>query len=307
MPYFQKQKKPKVQIEAPAQKDLVMEKGSEMETDKMEIDNKRTEEGKWHDESESDDSDSDESDDEEAQRQYLNDMEKRIGVIKEWKTDKEFKKSKKAEERKRNQFPLTPRELAIATEMVTSKKNKRDLEELMYDKNSFNDPNELPEWFTTNEKRHRFRRLPEVDQNLVSMYSERQKAANVRTIKKVAEAKARKKRRFAKKAEKARKSAEGVLSQDDVSAREKESQIKRIYSKAGLKKNEKEKITYVPIKQGGGKRVPRPAGVKGKFKVVDSRMKTDMRAKKASERRQGLKPSKGRGLNVRNAKKSNKK
>ena len=138
------------------------------------------------------------------------------GVIKERRDEQEYLKSKKAEERKRNQFPLTPKELAIATEMVTSKKRKRDLEELMYDKNSFNDPNELPDWFTVDEKRHRFRRLPEIDQNLVSMYAERQKAANARTIKKVAEAKARKKRRFAKKQEKARRQAEGVLAQDRV-------------------------------------------------------------------------------------------
>ena len=90
---------------------------------------------------------------------------------------------------------------------------------------------------------------------------------------------------------------------DDTGDREKQAQIKRIYNKAGLKK-EKEKVTYVPIKQGGGKRVSRPAGVKGKFKVVDSRMKTDMRAQKAAERRQGKRPSGGRGLNSKN-KKSN--
>ena len=61
---------------------------------------------------------------------------------------------------------------------------------------------ELPEWFTLDERRHRFRRLPEVDQGLISMYSERQKEANARTAKKVIEAKARKKRRFMKKQEK---------------------------------------------------------------------------------------------------------
>ena len=34
----------------------------------------------------------------------------------------------------------------------------------------------------------------------------------------------------------ARKAAEGVLNQEDVSAKEKQAQIKRIYNKAGLKK-----------------------------------------------------------------------
>ena len=53
----------------------------------------------------------------------------------------------------------------------------------------------------------------------------------------------------------------------------------------------------MPIKQGAGRRVARPAGVKGKFKVVDRRMKTEMRAEKAKERRQGKRPTGGRGLN----------
>merc|ERR1712227_338831 len=221
-------------------------------------------------------------------------MEERIGVLKHRRDETEFLKSKKKEERKREQFPLTPKELAIATEMVTSKKRKRDLEELMYDKNSFNDPQELPEWFTLDERRHRFRRLPEVDQGLISMYSERQKEANARTAKKVIEAKARKKRRFMKKQEKARKQAEAVLNQEDTSAKEKSSLVRRIYGRAGLKK-EKEKVTYVPIKKGAGRKVSRPAGVKGKFKVVDSRMKTEMRAQKAKERRTGKNPNGGKG------------
>ena len=53
----------------------------------------------------------------------------------------------------------------------------------------------------------------------------------------------------------------------------------------------------MPVKQGAGKKVSRPAGVKGKFKVVDKRMKTEMRAEKAKERRAGKRPSGGRGLN----------
>ena len=63
-----------------------------------------------------------------------------------------------------------------------------------------------------------------------------------------------------------------------------------------------EHITYVPVKQGAGKKVARPAGVKGKFKVVDRRMKSEMRADKARERRQGKRPSGGRGLNSMNRK-----
>ena len=73
-----------------------------------------------------------------------------------------FFSQEKEEKRKREQFPLTPEQLALATEMVTSKLSKRNLEERMYDRYAFNDPEGLPEWFTEQEKKHRFRRAPQV-------------------------------------------------------------------------------------------------------------------------------------------------
>lgn len=53
---------------------------------------------------------------------------------------------------------------------------------------------ELPEWFTEEERQHRRRQLP-VDKATVEAYRQRWKEINARPIKKVAEAKARKKRR----------------------------------------------------------------------------------------------------------------
>lgn len=56
------------------------------------------------------------------------------------------------------------------------------------------DEGELPEWFVQEEKQHRIRQLP-IDKKDVEHYRKRWREINARPIKKVAEAKARKKRR----------------------------------------------------------------------------------------------------------------
>lgn len=60
---------------------------------------------------------------------------------------------------------------------------------------SFNEEEgELPEWFTEEEKQHRRKQIP-LDRQTVEEYRQRWREINARPIKKVAEAKARKKRR----------------------------------------------------------------------------------------------------------------
>lgn len=55
--------------------------------------------------------------------------------------------------------------------------------------------------------------------------------------------------------------------------------ISSIYKKAGVGK-EKREVTYVVAKKGAGRKIRRPPGVKGVFRVVDGRMKKDLRGNK---------------------------
>uniref|UniRef100_A0A8C8DLT5 pre-rRNA processing protein FTSJ3 n=1 Tax=Oryzias sinensis TaxID=183150 RepID=A0A8C8DLT5_9TELE len=182
--------------------------------------------------------------------------------------------------------------LALGCQIATSKKKTRDLVDNSFHRYAHSeDPWEVPEWFLDDERKHRQRPV-EVTKEMVEEYKQKWKEINARPIKRVAEAKARKKRRMLKKTEQAKKKAEAVVNTVDISEREKMAQLKSIYKKAGLGK-EKREVTYVVTKKGAGKKVRRPPGVKGVFKVVDGRMKKDMRGMQRKE--QHAKGGKGKG------------
>jgi len=174
---------------------------------------------------------------------------------------------------------LTADELALGTAIATSKKRKRDIIDDSFNRNTFNDEN-LPDWFLEDERKVNFQN-PVVEKHVskadLKYYLAKDMNINVKTIKKVAEAKAKKKKRLQKKREKARKQAETVTDSEAMSGAEKAAQIKAIYKKAGLLHKKKDPKTYVFAKKGTGKRVSKPPGVKGKFVVVDKRMKKDKR------------------------------
>ncbi|XP_043932573.1 pre-rRNA 2'-O-ribose RNA methyltransferase FTSJ3 [Protopterus annectens] len=178
---------------------------------------------------------------------------------------------------------LSPEGLALGTLIATSKKKKRDMIDDSFNRCSFNEDDDMPDWFIEDEKKHRIKPIP-LDKKMVEEFRERWREINARPIKKVAEAKARKKRRMLKKMEQAKKKAETVVNTVDISEREKMAQLKSIYKKAGIGK-EKREVTYVVAKKGVGPKVRRPPGVKGHFRVVDKRMKKDRRSQTSKDQR----------------------
>merc|ERR1719318_1151592 len=108
---------------------------------------------------------------------------------------------------------------------------------------------------------------------------------NVKTIKKVVEAKARRKRRVAKKLEQARKKSANILENSDIGTREKAAEINKLYKKAAQAGKSKEVSYVVAKKHKAQKRSQRPAGIKGPYKQVDKRMKKDTETKRGKKRR----------------------
>ena len=183
---------------------------------------------------------------------------------------------------------LGPEDLALGAAMATSKRRKRDIVDGAFNRYTFNDDN-LPTWFTEDENKHNFRQIP-ITREEVEFYKQRMRDVNARPIKKVIEAKAKKKSKMLNQLDRVRKKAQGILDATETSSREKQDQIKGIYKRAGLLKKKTPKPTFVVAKKGlAGKKYRRPDNVKGTYKVVDPRMKKDLRAMKNKERTKGRK------------------
>ncbi|GFR43871.1 hypothetical protein Agub_g5000 [Astrephomene gubernaculifera] len=166
--------------------------------------------------------------------------------------------------------------LALAKRMLR-RKEKESIVDAAYNRFAFHDSG-LPRWFAEDERRF-MRPIPPVTKAEVEEEKQRLRAIDARPIKKIAEAKARKKQKLVKRLDQARQKANAVADQEDVPMKSKMREIEKIYAKAQ---------STGKGKKGKGKR-----GDKRKGPPLDNRMKKDkksmMRAKQKQMKKKGRK------------------
>lgn len=178
---------------------------------------------------------------------------------------------------------ITAEAMTLAHELATGQKSSHDLMDDGFNKHAFRaDRDGLPDWFTEDESRHDRQQKP-ITKAAAAAIKEKLRAYNARPIKKVREAKARKKLRAADRLEKLKKKSDVLAASEGMTEREKADSISKLISKAN------KKVRRPPIKvvvaKGQNKGKGRPKGVKGRYKMVDSRMKKEMRALKRKSKK----------------------
>jgi AdoMet-dependent rRNA methyltransferase SPB1 len=179
---------------------------------------------------------------------------------------------------------ITAEAMTLAHQLATGKTTKAQLADDNFNKYSHRDVDGLPEWFLEDENKHSRPQRP-VSAEAAKAIKEKMRALNARPIKKVREAKARKVMRAARRLEKLKKKSEGLAEGGDMTEKDKAANIAALMSKAKKAGNKKRPSVKVVRAGGVNKGAGRPKGVKGKYKMVDPRLKKDVRAEKRLQKK----------------------
>ena len=178
---------------------------------------------------------------------------------------------------------ITAEAMTLAQQVASGQKITQDLMDEGFNKYTFRDTDGLPEWFLDDENRHSKPHRP-ISAAGAAAIKEKLRALNARPIKKVREAKDRKRFKAAQRLENLRKKSALLAEEEGISEKDKSANITRLMSRAA-KKKPKQQVKLVVAKGGNRGISGRPRGVKGKYKIVDSRLKKDVRAEKRLAKR----------------------
>jgi hypothetical protein len=170
---------------------------------------------------------------------------------------------------------VTAEAITLAQQLVNRQKTKTQLINDGFNRYSLNSKEGLPTWFLDDESKHYKPNIP-ITKEAVAALRAKQRSLDARPIKKVAEAKARKKFKAQQRLAKATKKAEGVNATSDMSEREKAQQIEKLLRKGVSKAKAKKEVKVVVAKGPHRGLKGRPKGVKGRYVMVDSRMKKEV-------------------------------
>jgi AdoMet-dependent rRNA methyltransferase SPB1 len=182
---------------------------------------------------------------------------------------------------------ITAEAMTLAHQLATGQKTKHDLMDDNFNKYSLRDVDGLPEWFLDDEGKNSKPHRP-ITKAAADAIKEKMRAFNARPIKKVREAKARKQLHAAQKLEKLKRKSALLAESEDVSEKDKANNISKIMARAGKSKKRKP-VQVIVAGKGKHRGQGRPGGVKGKYKMVDARLKKDVRAEKRLKKKMGKK------------------
>ncbi|UNI19171.1 AdoMet-dependent rRNA methyltransferase spb1 [Purpureocillium takamizusanense] len=178
---------------------------------------------------------------------------------------------------------ITAEAMTLAHQLATGQKTSHDAVDDGFNKWAFRDRDGLPEWFIDEESKHDKPMKP-ITKAAAQAIKEKMRAFNARPIKKVREAKARKKFKAAQKLEKLKKKSDMLANDEGMTEKEKAESIAKLLSKAARKKPSQP--AKLVVAKGLNRGIQgRPKGIKGRYRMVDPRMKKELRAQKRVSQR----------------------
>lgn len=173
--------------------------------------------------------------------------------------------------------------LALAKKMM-KKDSRTDILDSSLNKRFYGDTDSLPQWFSDEERSYNYFNAPVTKEEINEM-KEKLKAINARDPKKVAEAKARKRRKLQQSLDKAKAKAAKIMESEEITDGSKLKEIEKIYSKARSKNQQKKKYVVSKKYNASKKKGGVPAKGNTSIKHVDSRMKKDKRSQDKKRKR----------------------